>query len=93
DDKVSVDYLSEMLEGQVAVLSSGYLDSAQSLKLLDALKQSDLFRPDQFSYLLYPFKNLKGFLERNHVPEASVKSSELLQKLVEDGDRRIIEKD
>ncbi|WP_127845936.1 hypothetical protein [Psychroflexus aestuariivivens] len=92
-DKVSIDYLSEMLEGQVAVLSSGYLNSSQSLSLLDALKQSALFRPDQYSYLLYPNKDLKGFLERNNIPEASVKSSELLQKLVEDGNRKIIEKD
>jgi hypothetical protein len=92
-DKVSIDYLSEMLEGQVAVLSSGYLNSNQALTLLDALKQSALFRPDQYSYLLYPYKDLKGFLDRNNVPEASVTSSELLQKLLKEGHRGIIEKD
>jgi hypothetical protein len=92
-DKVSIDYLSEMLEGQVAVLSSGYLSSNQALTLLDALKQSALFRPDQYSYLLYPYKDLNGFLDRNNVPETSVKSSKLLQKLVEDDHKGIIEKD
>ncbi|SDG38233.1 hypothetical protein [Psychroflexus sediminis] len=93
EDGVSIDYLSEMLEGQVAVLSSGYLNSDQALSLLDALKQSALFRPDQYSYLLYPNKELKGFLERNTIQESSVNSSELLQKMIEDGNRKIIEKD
>lgn len=92
-DEVSIDYLSEMLEGQVAVLSSGYLNSNQALSLLDALRQSKLFRSDQYSYLLYPNKELKGFLERNHISEASVKSSQLLQKMIEDGNRKIVEKD
>jgi len=72
-DQVSIDYLDEMLEGQVAVLSSGYLNADQSLKLLDALKKSALFRPDQYSYLLYPNKKLKGFLDRNQIPEEAVK--------------------
>jgi hypothetical protein len=92
-DKVSIDHLSEMLEGQVAVLSSGYLNSSQALTLLDALRQSALFRSDQYSYLLYPYKDLKGFLDRNNVPKASVTSSELLQKLLKDGHKGIIEKD
>jgi hypothetical protein len=90
---VSTDYLDEMLEGQVAVLSSGYLNAEQSLALLDALKSSALFRPDQYSYLLYPNKNLKGFLDRNKVSEEAVMSSSLLQKLVKEGDKNIIEKD
>lgn len=93
DDEVSIDYLSEMLEGQVAVLSSGYLNPRMALSVLDALKQSALFRQDQFSYLLYPNKELKGFLNRNTIPPATVKSSTLLQKLVENGHKGIIEKD
>ena len=39
DKEVSVSYLSEMLEGQVAVLSSGYLSALESLKLLDGMKK------------------------------------------------------
>src|SRR6056297_1125196 len=49
DTEVSISYLSEMLEGQVAVLSSGYLGGKESLKVLDALKSSALFREDQYS--------------------------------------------
>jgi len=53
DTAVSVSYLSEMLEGQVAVLSSGYVTGAAALEVLDALKNSALFRADQYSYILY----------------------------------------
>lgn len=93
DNSVSISHLSEMLEGQVAVLSSGYLSAKESLQVLDALKASKLFREDQYSYLLYPNKELKGFLERNTINPEAVHSSALLQKLVEDGNTQIIEKD
>ena len=92
DKEVSISYLSEMLEGQVAVLSSGYLNGAKSLEVLDALKSSALFRPDQYSYLLYPNKELPGFCEKNNVPSKKVESSDLLQQLLADGDTSIIER-
>ncbi len=93
EDEVSVTHLDEMLEGQVAVLSSGYLSSKQALEVLDALKNSALFRPDQYSYILYPNKELPGFLQKNNIPKEEVQSSELLQKLVEEGDKSIIDQD
>ncbi len=92
DKEVSISYLSEMLEGQVAVLSSGYLNGTKSLEVLDALKSSALFRHDQYSYLLYPNKELPGFCEKNNVPSNKVTSSDLLQKLLADGNTSIIEK-
>ncbi|WP_299110701.1 hypothetical protein [uncultured Winogradskyella sp.] len=90
---VSIAYLDEMLEGQVAVLSSGYLSSKENLAVLDGLKQSKLFRDDQYSYVLYPYKNLKGFMDRNTIPVNAVESSELLKTLIVDGNTLIIEKD
>ena len=93
DAEVSISYLDEMLEGQVAVLSSGYLTSKENLAVLDGLKQSQLFRKDQYSYILYPYKNLKGFMDRNTIPTDAVNSSELLQKLSSDRNTQIIEKD
>lgn len=93
EKSVAVSYLSEMLEGQVAVLSSQFLTSKEALKVLDALKNSALFREDQYSYLLYPNKQLKGFLERNSIPENLVQQSALLQKLVSEKNTQIIEKD
>ncbi len=93
DDSVSISYLSEMLEGQVAVLSSKYLSAQEVLLLLDSLKKSNLFRPDQYSYLLYPNKDLPGFLKKNNVPKEAVGQSTLLARLVSDGNVDIIEKD
>lgn len=92
DKEVSISYLSEMLEGQVAVLSSGYLDGKASLQVLDALKRSALFREDQYSYLLYPNKELPRFCEKNTIPPEKVKQSDLLQKLVEDENTAVIGK-
>lgn len=92
-DGISVSRLEEMLEGQVAVLSSGFLSAEESLQVLDALRSSSLYREDQQSYILYPNKSLPGFLQKNIIPEKAVKESYLLQKLVFDGDRRVIHKD
>lgn len=90
---VSMSYLDEMLEGQVAVLSSGYLSSQENLAVLDGLKQSKLFREDQYSYILYPYKNLKGFMDRNTIPSNAVHSSKLLQTLVSEDNTQILKKD
>jgi len=93
DSGVSVAHLSEMLEGQVAVLSSGYLTSEQALEVLEALKNSTLYRPDQYSYILYPNKKLPGFLEKNNIPAGSLQKSELLEKMVADGNKAIVDRD
>lgn len=93
DEEVSISYLSEMLEGQVAVLSSGYLTSSEEIEVLNALKSSKLYRADQSSYLLYPNRELPGFMEKNTIPAELVSKSDLLQALLKDGDTRIIQKD
>lgn len=90
---ITLSHLSEMLEGQVAAISSGYLDPESVLKVLDALRNSALYRKDQNSYLLYPDKDLPRFLEKNNIPGKSVGKSRLLQKLIRDKDPRIIEQD
>ena len=92
-DEVSISYLSEMLEGQVAALSSGYLTASQALDLLDGLKASALFRPDQYSYILYPNKNLPRFTDKNNIPSEKVENSKLLKELVQNGNKQLIEKD
>lgn len=92
-DEVSISYLSEMLEGQVSVLSSGYLTPQQALDLLDGLKASALFRTDQYSYILYPNKVLPRFTDKNNISADKVENSELLQKLLQTGNRSIVEKD
>ncbi|NHF59522.1 hypothetical protein FK220_009230 [Flavobacteriaceae bacterium TP-CH-4] len=91
--EVSISYLSEMLEGQVAVLSAGYLSAKASLSVLDALKNSTLFRPDQYSYILYPNKELPRFTEKNNIPSEEIEKSTLVQQLLNDDNSQIIEKD
>jgi hypothetical protein len=93
DNGIAVSNLSEMLEGQVAVLSSGVLSSGESLEVLDSLRNSQLYRKDQNSYILYPNKELPGFLKKNNIPKEKVDSSELLTKMIQDGYHQIIEKD
>lgn len=93
DQGVSISHLSEMLEGQVAVLSAGYLSPDQVVAVLDGLQQSALYRKDQYSYILYPNKELPGFLQKNNLPHDLVQASPLLNKLLADHDSTIIEKD
>ncbi|MCY4216188.1 MAG: hypothetical protein OXC92_04290 [Flavobacteriaceae bacterium] len=85
--------LDLMLEGQVAAISSGKLDSKEVLRLLDSMKKSALYRSNQNSYLLYPDKELPQFIEKNVIPKEEVQQSKLLRKLIEDQNLQIVLKD
>ncbi len=91
--KLTISYLYEMLEGQVAVLSAGLLSAAEALEVLDALKASAIYREDQFSYMLYPNRELPKFLEKNHIPESFVSGSKLAAALLKASDASLISKD
>jgi len=90
DGSVSIRYLYEMLEGQVAVLSSRYLGGQESLELLSALKASSLYREDQNSYILYPNRTLSRFMEKNNISSEDLKKSLLFQRLISDENKDII---
>ena len=90
---VSVSYLDEMLEGQVAVLSSGYLSPVQVDEVLNQMRNSKLYREDQNSYILYPNKDLPRFFQKNNVPAQAVESSTLLKTLLADNNKQVIQKD
>lgn len=92
-NSVAVRHLYEMLEGQVAVLSSGKLSPTEVLDLLTALRNSSLYRADQNSYILYPNKRLPLFIEKNNINSADVQRIKLLEELVKQGDSRIITTD
>jgi len=92
-DQIILRRLYEMLEGQVAVLSSGFLQPDEALLLLDSLKNSSLFREDQYSYILYPDRILPTFQEKNNIPDGELKRSALLQKLLQQSNIRIIIQD
>ena len=92
-DRIKVRHLYEMLEGQVAILSSGLLSPREALALLRALRRSAMYRRDQHSYLLYPDRPLPRFHERNNLAPREVRGSRLLRRLIADGNRLLVEKD
>lgn len=68
---MEIEHLQEMLEGQVAVLSSGLLTSGEAVEICTALRHSGMYEDRQNSYMLYPNKNLQGFWQRtaSHLTE------------------------
>lgn len=90
---VQVSYLYEMLEGQVAILSAHFLSASESLAVMKALRGSRLYRADQASYLLYPDRELPGFLEKNLISEDFARKSKLIQALKEVPKQFIVEED
>jgi hypothetical protein len=93
DQSASVTYLYEMLEGQVAILSAGMLSGEESLALLQSLKNSQMYRADQHSYMLYPDRDLPGFLHKNCLTPDQVKNSALIATLVQQNDSSLIIRD
>lgn len=93
DEKMSIRYLYEMLEGQVAILSSGKLSSEEALEVLGSMRGSLLYRADQESYMLYPNKRLPWFLEKNNVPINDIRKSHFLSHLLQIGNTSIVAKD
>lgn len=93
NDEIIITNLYEMLEGQVAVLSSGYLQTEEAIELLKVLRESPLYREDQNSYILYPNRELPLFIEKNIISNNDYNSSYLFQKLVELGNNNIVIRD
>lgn len=85
--------LPVMLEGQVAILSSGCLDSDESLALLEALPSSDLRSQRHPTYLLYPDRELPRFMEMNHLGEDQVTKVEALGEMIANEDERLVVRD
>jgi len=93
EGKACYTHLYEMLEGQVSALSANYLKPEEALKVLDSLKTSKMFRSDQYSYMLYPDRELSPFLEKNIIDPQLLKGSQLLDKMLSQGNTEIIERD
>ena len=89
-DAIEIDTLYPMLEGQVAVLSSGAIDPAQAVSVLESLFESDIYRHDQKSFMLYPDRQPPGFLEKNRIPVAQIEEIPLVEKMLALGDESIL---
>ena len=92
-EAVAINSLYPMLEGQVAVLSSGAISAEQAVSVLEALFESDVYRPDQQSFMLYPDRKLPGFLEKNRIDTEQLESIPLLQRMLADQDESIVLRD
>ena len=92
EDNIEISHLYDMLEGQVAVLSSGLLAAEEAVELLDAMRQSTLYREDQRSYMLYPNRRRASFLQLNNIP-AEVAEWPVIKKLLNDKQQSIITQD
>jgi len=92
-DAVEVQALYPMLEGQVAALSSGAIAPAEAVSVLEALFESEVYRPDQHSFMLYPDRKLPTFLEKNQVSAERLDAVPLVGRMLAAGDERIIVRD
>jgi hypothetical protein len=92
-ERAQISALYPMLEGQVAALSSGAIDANETRVVLEALFESDLYRADQHSFMLYPDRELPGYLEKNRISGNEIASTPLLMRMANDGKARIISLD
>ena len=90
---LGIDTLYPMLEGQVAVLSAGTIPPEEAVRIVEALFDSDIYRPDQHSFMLYPDRDLPGFLEKNRIAEERVEAIPLLTRMLAEGDERVVSRD
>ncbi|MFW6367288.1 MAG: hypothetical protein ACOC0L_01335, partial [bacterium] len=87
---IEVEHLQEMLEGQVAALASRTLTLEESAELMDAARNSRLYRADQQSFVLYPDHAPPRFLEKNTIPADEAVTIGLLRQLVADGEHSLV---
>ncbi len=94
DDRgVEVVRLQEMLEGQVAVLSSGAIAPAEALQVLERMFSSALYRTDQKSFMLYPQRERPGFMARNRIPDEAIDSIPLMGEMESRGNESLWARD
>jgi hypothetical protein len=92
-EEVEISALYPMLEGQVAALSTGAIAAEESVSLLKALFESDIYCADQHSFMLYPDRQLPGFLAKNRIAAEQVEAIPLLRRLLAEGDEHIVVRD
>jgi hypothetical protein len=91
--RATVGSLYPMLEGQVAALSSGAIAPKQAVAVLEALFESEVYRADQQTFMLYPDRKLPSFLAKNVIPENLIKDIPLVNLMLEQGDEHIVLRD
>jgi len=93
EDNLTVSPMFLMLEGQTAVLGSGRLGPEETVKLTDAMENSELLNQHMGQFFLYPIKRLNTFIERNIIPTEMAAKSALISKLLGEGHEGFVLKD
>lgn len=93
DGELIIHPLYEMLEGQVAILSSRMLSPEEADETFDALRKSALYREDQNTYMLYPNRELPGFMAKNIISHDQVVNNVTLKQLIDAGNTDLITQD
>ena len=93
DAELEIGTLYTMLEGQVAALSAGAIEPDEAVNVLEKLFASDVYRDDQKTFMLYPDRELPGFLAKNCISPDDVAAIPLLQRMLDAGDPRIVLQD
>lgn len=89
-NKATVNTLYPMLEGQVAALSSGLLTPEEVITVTDALYASDVYRPDQKTFMLYPDREQTRFMQKNVLAQDAISSISTLQQMAQRSDASVI---
>ena len=92
-DGIQIERLYPMLEGQVSALSSGALPIDAAVAVMASLFDSEIYRPDQDSFMLYPDRALPAFLDKNVVPPQALDEIPLLADMLSRNDMRLIVRD
>lgn len=93
DGAMMIGHLQLMLEGQVAILSSGLLNEDEAVALLEKLPESELRSQRHPTYLLYPDRELPRFEEVNLIDEKELLGEPALAAMISSGDERLVYKD
>ena len=92
ENSLGIEHLPEMLEGQMAVLSSGTLSLEESASLIETLFHSKLHRDDLDTFLLQPVRRLPALLDKGEIPSAKASEIALFETLESQGDEHLVER-
>jgi hypothetical protein len=93
DEQASVENLYPMLEGQVAAISSGAIEPEKAADVLDALFDSEVYRDDQKTFMLYPDRKQTPFLDKNVISKDAFNKTSVLLEMIAASDERLVMKD
>ncbi|WP_371194723.1 hypothetical protein [Glaciecola sp. SC05] len=93
EQTLTVSKLYPMLEGQVSALSSGALSPSESLGVLKTLFNSDMYRSDINTFLLYADRTQTRFMNKNQLASEDIQEIPVIAQMIRQGDARIIYQD